>query len=127
GTVRLQSWVAVDLRTMMWITFAIDTQDDPLRIWLRSGVPAVDLRQHRFHLWIAQLVFRVPPVKRTQWFVERIVGVFRFGNETQAKLMHKPRIGSSITGRVNCFLTPLQKTLRVGERAFLFRVTRGRK
>ena len=85
-------------------------------------VPSVDLRQHGFHFWIAQFVFRVPPVKRAQRFIERIVRLLRLRNETQSELMHEPRVGSSIAGRINRFLAPLQKPLRVCERACLFRV-----
>ena len=76
-------------------------------------VPSVDLCQHGFHFWIARLVFRIPPIKRAQRFIERIVGLFRFGDQTQSKLMHEPRIGSRIAGRIDRFLAPLQKTLRV--------------
>src|SRR5438874_2125237 len=106
----------------MRIPCAIDAENNSICSWLRSDVPAVDLCQYGFHLWIAQLVFGVPPVKRAQRFIERIVGLFRFGDQAQSKLMHKPRFGSSIAGRINSFLTPLQKTLRVSERAFLFRM-----
>jgi hypothetical protein len=76
----------------MRIAFAIDPEHNSVCIWLRIGVPAVDLCQHGFHFWIAQLVFGVPPVERAQWFIERIVGFFRFGDQAQSKLMHKPRI-----------------------------------
>src|SRR5437867_6149605 len=87
-------------------------------------IPAVDFCQHGFHFWIARLVFGIPPIERAQRFIERIVGLFGFIDQAQSKLMHKPRLGSSIARRVNRFLTPLQKTLRVGERAFLFRMPR---
>src|SRR5437870_8531867 len=75
-TVGLQPWIAVNLRTVMQIAFAIDTEHDSVCGGLRSGVPAVDLCQYRLHFWIAQLVFVVPPVKRAQRIIERIVGLF---------------------------------------------------
>jgi hypothetical protein len=39
----------------------------------RFGLPAVDLRQHRFHFWLAKLVFRIPPVERAKRLVDRII------------------------------------------------------
>src|SRR5207237_3651737 len=114
---------------MMRITFAIATKDNTVRFsavsdrGYRIRVPAVDLCQYGFHFWIAQLVFGVPPIKRAQRFIERIVGLFRFGDQAQSKLMYKPRFGSSIGRRVSRFLAPLQKTLGVSERTFLLRIT----
>src|SRR5439155_6296711 len=90
----------------------------------RIRITAVEYSQHSYHFWNDQLVYAIPPVKRAQWLIERIVRLFRFGDQAQSKLMHKPRLGSSIARRVNRFLAPLQKTLRVGERAFLFRMSR---
>ena len=40
--------------------------------------------------------------------------------------MNEPRIGTTISRRIDGFFAPLQKSLRVGERAFLFGVTGGR-
>src|SRR6266550_2474329 len=40
GTVGLQSWIAVNLRTVMRIAFVIDTEHDSVCVGLRSGVPA---------------------------------------------------------------------------------------
>src|SRR5215471_6801986 len=111
----------------MRIAFAIDTEHDSLRIWLRSGVPAVDLCQHGFHLWIAQRVFGVPPVERAQRFIQRISRLFCFCNEPQRELMYKPPLRSRIARWIDRFLTPLKHALRLGERAFLFGVTRRRK
>ncbi len=37
--------------------------------------------------------------------------------------MHEPGIGSSIARRLDRFLPPLHESLRVGESAFLFRMT----
>ena len=37
--------------------------------------------------------------------------------------MHEPTFGARVAGRIDRFLSPLQKSLRVSERAFLFRVT----
>ena len=37
--------------------------------------------------------------------------------------MNEPRVGPRITRWIDCFLAPLQKTLRVRERAFFFRMT----
>src|SRR5438270_2953499 len=141
-TVGLQSRKTVNLRTVMRIAIAIETENNavvPTGVTdpsynsavsdrgYRVGVPAINLGQYGFHSWIAQLVFRVPPVQRAQRFVERIVGLFRFRNETQSELMHEPGIGSSIARRIDRFLAPLQKSLRVGECAFFFRVTGRRK
>src|SRR5215510_8993254 len=111
---------------MMRIVFAIDTEHDSIGTRLRSRVPAVDLCQHGFHFWIAQLVFWVPPVKRTQRFIERIVRLFCFRDKAQCKLMHEPRVRSRIPRWIDSFLAPLQHALRLSERALLFGVTRCR-
>ena len=96
--------------------------------FVKIGVPTIDLRQHGFHLRIAQLVFRIPPIERAQRFIERIVRLFRFGDQAQRELMHEPRFGSRVARRIDRFLAPLQHALRLRERAFLFRVTgRGKK
>src|SRR5206468_10954661 len=114
-----QSRITVNLRTVMRIAFAIDTEHDSVTpagvtasgySGVRIRVPAVDFCQHGFHFWIAQLVFEVPPVKRAQRLIKRIVRLFRFGDQAQSKLMYKPRLRSRIARRVNRFLAPLQKT-----------------
>ena len=85
----------------MRIAGAIDTEHDALipagvtDPGYRIRVPAINLCQHSFHFWIAQLVLGVPPVKRPQGFIERIVGLFRFDDQAQSKLMYKPRFRSS--------------------------------
>src|SRR6266481_236653 len=126
-TVGLQSRKTVNLRTVVRVAFAIETEHDSVCIGLKIGVPAVDLSQYGFHFWITHLVFRVPPVERAQRFVYGVGRLLYFGDHTQGELMHEPPFRSRITWRVHRFLAPLQKTLRVGERAFLFRVTGSRK
>src|SRR5438105_2129860 len=109
----------------MRIAFTIETEHDAIIQYGRGlraateSVPAVNLRQDRFHFWIALFILRIPPVQRAQRFIEWISGLLRFCDKTQSKLMHEPRVGPSITGRIDCFLAPLQKTLRIGERACL--------
>src|SRR5438094_3996932 len=88
GTVGLQSRITVNLRTVMRIPFAIDTENNSVILlfcswtldvgrWafgvflILKRVPAVDLCQYGFHFWIAQLVVGVPPVKRAQRLIER--------------------------------------------------------
>src|SRR5713101_1261257 len=112
----------------MGIAFAIDaTEYDSVGARLRSGEPTVDLREYGFHVRLAVLVFRIPPIERAQRLIERIVRFLRFRNDTQRELMHEPTFRARITGRIHRFLTPLQHALRLGERAFLLRVTGGRK
>ena len=64
----------------MRIAFTIDTAKE--NAFARAGVsargyrfgfPAVDLRQHRFHFRLAELIFRIPPIERAQRLIERIV------------------------------------------------------
>ena len=85
-----------------------------------QSLPAVDLREHGFHFRIAQFVFRIPPVERAQRLVDRIIRCFCLRDQTQRQLMNEPRIGATVPGRINGFFAPLQKSLRVGECAFLF-------
>src|SRR6202030_4156277 len=92
----------------------------------RFSLPAIDLCEHGFHDWIAQLVLRIPPVERAQRFVDRIIRCFCLCDQTQRELMNEPRIGATIPGRINSLFAPLQKSLRIGECAFLFSVTGGR-
>src|SRR5205823_598809 len=83
----------VHLLSVMRLAFAVDIEHDSLCVWLRSRVPAVDLCQDGFHFGIAQLVFGVPPIKRVQRLIEQVLRLFCFGNQTQSKLMYKPRFG----------------------------------
>src|SRR5258707_961291 len=122
-TVGFQFSETIYLRAVMRPSIAIETKNDTISVRLRIGVPAVDLREHSFHLRLAQFVFRVPPIERAQRLVERIVRCFRLRDQTQRELMHEPRIGPTIARRLNCLLAPLQKSLRVSECAFLFGVT----
>ena len=114
---------------MMRLAVAILSKDDPAA---GSGrrynfcLPAVDLRQHGFHFRIAEFVFRIPPVKNAERFVHRVARCFHLCDQTQRELMNEPRVGATIPGRINGFLAPLQKSLRVGECTFLFGVTGGR-
>jgi hypothetical protein len=91
---------------------------------MRIFVPSVDLCEHGFHFWIARLVFRIPPIECAQRFIERIVGLFRFGDQAQSELMHEPRLGARVARRIDSFLAPLQHALRLCEGAFPFGMTR---
>ena len=37
-----------------------------------SGLPAVDLGENGFHFQIAELIFRIPPIKGSQRLIERV-------------------------------------------------------
>ena len=50
----------------------------------RLRVPAIDLREHGFHLRIAQLILRIPPIERAQWLIERVVGSLAFAIRRKA-------------------------------------------
>ena len=121
---------------MMRFSIAIEAENDailqcgrglsaPVVATLRSlphfqSVPAVDLYEYGFHLRIAQLVFRIPPIESAQRLVDRIIRCFCLRDQTQRQLMNEPRIGATVPGRINSLFPPLQKSLRVGECAFLF-------
>src|SRR5947208_16909062 len=71
GTVGLQSRITVNLRTVMRIAFATDTEHHSVTpagvaasgySGVRIRVPAVDLCQHRPHFWILRLVFGIQPI-----------------------------------------------------------------
>ena len=92
----------------------------------RFGLPAVNFGEHRFHVRLAVLIFRVPPIERAQRVVERIARLLRLGDQTQSQLMDEPSFGARVTRGIDCFLTPLQHALCLREGAFLFRVAGGR-
>src|ERR1700730_13363084 len=107
----------------MRITFAIDAPKHDsfaARLWI--GGPTIDLREHGFHFRIAKSILRIPPIERTQRFIERVVRFFRLGDEAQSELMHKPTFRSRISRRIDRFLPPLQHALRLREGACLFSV-----
>src|SRR5439155_1836838 len=121
---------------MMRFSIAIEAENDailqcgrgliaPIVATLRSlphfqSVPAVDLHEYGFHLRIAQLVLRIPPIESAQRLVDRIIRCFCLRDQTQRQLMNEPRIGSTIARRIDGLFAPLQESLRVGERAFFF-------
>ena len=79
-SVSFQFRETIHLRTVMRIAVAIDDRRQCHRFSPESAfgdsqdrVPAVDLGEHRFHLRIAEFIFRIPPIERAQRFVERIV------------------------------------------------------
>src|SRR5205814_6356345 len=116
-----------NLWTMMRLTFSISPKKNALCGGLWVGFPAVDLSEHCFHFGLAQFVFGIPPVESAQRFVHRIIRQPCFGDQSQSQLMNEPRVGSRIARRLDCFLAPLQKTLRVCECAFFLRMSAGRK
>ncbi len=65
----------------MRVAVAIDAKHDTVGIRLRRCVPTVDLGEHGFHFRIAQFVFRIPPIERTQRFIERIGRLFCLDNQ----------------------------------------------
>ena len=76
---------------------------------------------------ITMSILRIPPIERAQWFIERVVRLFRLRDKTQRELMHEPRFRARIPRRLDRFLSPLQHALRLRKRARLFRMTRGGK
>src|SRR5207247_5461950 len=106
-----------------WVTFWISPNRHGLYVLLPFGFPAVDLSEHCFHFWLAQFVFRIPPIERAQRFVYRISCTSGFGDQSQSQLMNEPCVGPRIARGFDRFLAPLQKTLRVCERAFFFRMS----
>src|SRR6266404_1894261 len=117
---------------MMRIAVSIQTEDDAIP---NTGAPApghricgptIDLGKHGFHLGFALSIVRVPPIESAQRFIDRIVRLLRFCDDAQSELMHEPSFRARVTWRIDRFLTPLQKTLGVSERALFFRMTRGR-
>jgi hypothetical protein len=97
----------------MRITFAIAPENDSVgaagvnAAGYRVRVPAVDLGEHCLHFWLALRVLRIPPIERAQWFVDRVVRPFRFGDQTQCQLMNEPGVGSTIARRIDRFFAPL--------------------
>src|SRR5262249_42309527 len=62
-TVRFHLWKTIYLRPMVRCSIAIKTENGAFSVRLRISVPAVDLREHGFHFWITEFVFRIPPVE----------------------------------------------------------------
>src|SRR4029077_19050508 len=76
---------------LLFCSWTLDVGRWALGVFLMlKRVPAVDLCQYGFNFWMARLGCRIPPIECAQRFIERIVGLFRFGNETQSQLMHEP-------------------------------------
>src|SRR5690606_18764008 len=59
-------------------------------------VKTVDLAEHRFRRRLAVLVFRVPPVGRSERLVDRIAGGFRARFQPLGELMHEPQLAARI-------------------------------
>src|SRR6266481_7238649 len=110
---------------LLFCSWTLDVGRWALGVFLMlKRVPAVDLCQDGFHFWIARLVFGIPPIECAQGFIERIVGLFRFGDQAQSELMHEPCLGARVARRIDSFLSPLQHALCLCEGAFLFGMTR---
>src|SRR5712692_6486579 len=107
---------AIELRAVMRPTLAIDAAEEhAIGTRLRFGLPAVYLSEHGFHFRLAMFVLRIPPIERAQRFVDWIVRLLRFRNQSQREVVHEPAFGSAITRRIDRFLTPLQKPLCIRE------------
>src|SRR6266446_3862669 len=87
------------------------------------SVPPVDLGQHRFRFCRPLFVFWIPPIEGTQRLIDRIGRFLRFRDQTHRQLMHKPVVRSTISGRIDRFLPPLQEPLCIRKRAVVFGVT----
>src|SRR5262245_20988814 len=114
----------------MRIAFAVDTakQDTLCTVGVgdpgyRFGLPAVDLGENGFHSRITELIIRIPPIQRAQWFIQRVARLFCFGDKAQCELVYEPGVRTRVVRRIYRFFTPLQKTLRVCECTFLLGVT----
>src|SRR5205814_876738 len=133
-SISFQFVVICDLWTVMGIALPINaTKENAVgatgvsAAGYRLRLPAINLSKDCLHFRLAECVLRIPPVERAQRFVHRIIGGPGFSDQPQGQLMNEPRVGPGITRWIDCFLAPLQKTLRVSERAFFFRMTSRRK
>src|SRR6266516_5041966 len=78
---------AFELRPVMRPTLAIDAAEEhAIGPRLRLGLPAGYLRQHCFYVWLAMFILRIPPIERAQRFVDRIVRLFCFCNQSQCEM-----------------------------------------
>src|SRR4029077_6734419 len=91
------------------------------------GFPAINLGEHGFHFWLADLVLGIPPIECAQRFIDWIMRSLRFGDQSQRELMNEPRVGTRIARGIDGFFAPLEKTLGVRERSLFFRVSGGGK
>src|SRR5436190_4402634 len=133
-SISFQFVVICDLRTVMSMALSINATKensvdgtDISAPGYRWRLPSIDLSKDCLHFRLAECVLRIPPVERAQRFVDRIIGSPGFSNQPQGQLMNEPCVGPRITRWIDCFLPPLQKTLRVRERPFFFRMTSRRK
>src|SRR5260370_24915632 len=100
----------MELRAVKRSSYAMDPAKKHAvwaRLWL--SLPAVYLREHGFHFRLAMFVLRIPPIERAQRFVDRIVRLLRFRNQSQREMVHEPAFGSAIARGIDSFFTPLQK------------------
>src|ERR671925_220580 len=102
---------------MMLATMTVATEEHAFAAAsIAQHVPAVDLREHRFHERLTVCVLGIPPIERTQRFIADIGRPRGLGFEPFGKLVHEPRIASRIAGRRNRLLTPLKRALCLRER-----------
>src|SRR5262249_1938987 len=64
GTAGFQFSKTIQLLSVVRFSVAIHTENPAISVRLRIGVPAVDFCEHSFHLWLAEFIFRIPPIER---------------------------------------------------------------